>query len=251
MKKIVFIILITILGQSTYAATPRCDGIPVAVLIDLSEPVASNSNNPIKISLHTLFMRIALSAPSRAPIAIFAIRSDAQELKEPDAIVCTPDFDLMKGEVFKARAQERYKQDILSSVDKVISLGALSGQSPILENIYRITHLSLLSKNKKEEAQGVLIVISDLIQNKETTTFNFYKSIPNYLQTSSLPKVSAWLPKAKSIDMHLITMPTPSSTNVNINSLRRYWLDYSSDNFRLKNYSTLNEAAISFKFKSN
>jgi hypothetical protein len=163
----------------------------------LSEPL----DQPTSIAYATLSRKIINSLPSGGVLNIYAIKANAEEVeKKSDYEVCVPDFAAMKGEKYRERAKKKFENEIYPVMEKIGSTIVSAKKSPILENIFKISHSTFLKGPNSDN--NTMIVISDLVQFSELA--NFYKEIPSYQAFNSNKQASSWLPKIRDVKLHLI-----------------------------------------------
>lgn len=224
-------------------AQKECEGTAApnfSILIDLSEPL----DQPSKIAFNTFSRRLIEVLPSGGKLNIYTIKLNSEEVgKKPDFEICIPDFDKMKGEIYKNRAKKKFEDQVLPKIEELGQVFTPAKRSPILENIFKISHSTFL-KNGLSLNQS-LIVISDMVQFSELA--DFYKEIPSYSLFSTNPKNSSWLPRANTVKLNLIILNTASSNKLDLKKIRAFWLDYAKNNFKSCGFSGINEVSVSFK----
>jgi hypothetical protein len=245
MKKIKFglLLFLSTLVNLSAAATEKSCNTPktpqFAVLLDLSEPF----DIPSKIAFETLTQKILNSLPSGSKLSIFTIKTNSVDAESPDFSICVPDFESMKGEKYKERALLKFFNNAAPEINKISNTISYAQKSPIIENIFKISHSTFLKSTTK--SNQTLIVISDLIQYSDLT--NFYTTQPSYTNFISNKNSASWLPKLNNVNIQLILINSESSKKVDLKKIRSFWLDYSKNNFIPCGFSGLNEAAVSFK----
>ena len=238
--KILFITLVFI-STSTHlhASNKKCDGANASqfsILLDLSEPL----DKPSSIAFETLSQKMIDALPSGGKLNVYTIKTNAEEVDEPDFTECIPDFDNIKGKILKKKAIKHFHTKLQPEFKKISKVVIPSKSSPILENLFKISHSDFLRSTK--DNKHTMVVISDLVQNSNLA--DFYKDIPSY---DSFKKIStSWLPNANSVEIYLILINSPSSSKTELLKIRNFWLDYSKNNFKFCGFSGLNEAAAQF-----
>jgi hypothetical protein len=211
-----------------------------SVLLDLSEPL----DPPSLIAFNTFAKRMLEVMPSGGKFNVYTIKLNAEDVeKKPDFEICIPDFDSMKGITYKNRAKQKFQEQVLPKLEELGQVVTPAKKSPILENIFKISHATFL-KNGLTQNQ-TLVVVSDLVQFSDLT--DFYKDIPSYKSFSGSNRVSSWLPKVNTVKLNLILLNTSSSNKVDLKKIRNFWMDYSKNNFKECVFSGINEVAVSFK----
>jgi hypothetical protein len=236
-------IIISIIALTTFNAhaQKRCQNGPnLVVLLDLSSPL----DKPSEIAYATLSRKIIDTAPSGGRLSFYTIKLKSEEVeKKPDFEICVPEFEKMKGEKFKSRAKDKFIQQVEPELIKIGKVYLPANKSPILENIFKISHVVFL-RSAASEGQ-TLLVLSDFIQYSEIA--NFYKEIPSYLTFSTNKNTSAWMPKVNSVKLRLVALNSDDSKKVDLHKIREFWLEYSKANFKQCGYSGINQAAVSFE----
>lgn len=242
MKKIVISTIAMALSLSVHAQK-ECSGNTisnVSILLDLSEPL----DQPSTIAYNTFSRRIIEILPSGGKLNVYTIKLNAEDVnKKPDFEVCIPDFDKMKGEIYRNRAKKKFEDQVLPKLEKLGSVITSAKKSPILENIFKISHSTFLQSGLAPNQR--LIVISDMIQFSELA--DFYKDIPSYSLFASTPKASSWLPRVNPVKLNLIILNSSSSNKLDLKKIRGFWLDYSKNNFKPCGFSGINDVSVSFK----
>jgi hypothetical protein len=210
------------------------------VLLDLSEPLDQPSN----IAYKTLAKKIVAALPSEAKLSVYTIKPNAEDVnKNPDFGACVPNFNSMKGERFKARSQAKFEDYVLPQLEKLGESISPAKRSPILENIFKITHANFLRTSSGQN--HTLVVISDLVQYSEIA--DFYHDIPDYNRLSLTGRFASWIPKANEVKLHLVLLNSPSARTVDQKKLREFWLAYSKSNYKQCGFSGLNQIASEYK----
>jgi hypothetical protein len=149
----------------------------------------------------------------------------------------------MKGDKYRERARSRFENEVSPILEKLSITLTPATKSPILENIFKISHATFLRGAKNDN--NAMIVISDLVQYSEVA--NFYKEIPNFKDFIKNPQSNSWMPQAKDVRLNLILLSNSNSSKLDSKKIRSFWLDYSRHNFKQCGFSGINEAAVSFK----
>ena len=243
MKKLaLFIISFALTTIHAYAqmSCKNTSGAQVSILIDLSEPL----DQPTSIAYSTLSTKIIRSLPSGGVLNLYTIKPNAEDVaKKADYEICIPDFTSMKGEKYRERARIKFENEVFPIMEKLGSTVLAAKKSPILENIFKISHSTFLKANPNDA--NSLIVISDLVQYSELV--DFYKEIPTYQAFAGNQRMNSWLPKTITVKMNLILLNSSSSVKTDMKRIRAFWLDYSKANFKQCGFSGINEASVSFK----
>lgn len=219
----------------TKTSTPQ-----ISILIDLSEPL----DPPTAIAFSTFSQKIVDSVPSGGKLNVYTIKLNAEDVeKKPDYEICVPDFKGMKGDKFRERAKQKFEQQVLPNLEKLGNTVVSAKKSPIIENIFKISHATILKAGPSE--QHSLIVISDFVQYSELA--DFYKDVPAYEQFTINQRSGAWLPKVGGAKMHMVLLSNASSAKVDLKKVRVFWLEYAKSNFKQCGFSGINEASVSFK----
>lgn len=242
MKKIILLLIFSAVFNHVHAQktctkpfTPQ-----ISILIDLSEPL----DKPTAIAFSTFSKKIVDSVPSGGRLNVYTIKLNAEEVDEkPDYEICIPDFKNMKGDKYRERAKQKFEQEVLPNLERLGNTVVSAKKSPIIENIFKISHATMLKVGPSE--QHSLIVISDFVQYSDLA--DFYKDIPNYEAFAANQRSSAWLPKVGGTKMHMILLNNASSSKINLKKVRGFWLDYAKSNFKQCGFSGINEASVSFK----
>jgi hypothetical protein len=242
MKKLLLLMLVLVFAKSSYGQT-NCKNASIgqiSVLMDLSEPL----DQPTLIAYTTLSIKIVRALPSGGVLNLYSIKPNAEDVaKKPDYEFCIPDFNSMKGDKYRERARLKFENEVLPAMEKLGSSISQAKKSPILENIFKISHSTFL-KNLSNESNS-LIVISDFVQFSEIV--DFYKDVPTYQSLSTNQKINTWFPKVGNVKMHLILLNNSSSVRVDPKKIRSFWLDYARQNFKQCGFSGINEASVGFK----
>lgn len=242
MKKIIHFLLILVgLSTQAYGQTIcKNSSAYVSILIDLSEPL----DQPTSIAYTTLSGKIINSLPSGGVLNIYVMKSNAEEVdRKSDFEFCVPDFNGMKGEKYRERAKKKFENEVFPVMEKLGVTVTAAKKSPILENIFKISHRTFLKAPPSEN--NTMIVISDFVQFSELA--NFYKEIPSYQTFIDNRQLSSWLPKIRNVKMHLIMINNTSSSRLDSKKIRSFWLDYARNNFKQCGFSGINEASVSFQ----
>jgi hypothetical protein len=240
-KLITCLIILVGLSTQTYGQTIcKNSSAHISILIDLSEPL----DQPTAIAYTTLSGKIINSLPSGGVLNLYVMKSNAEEVeRKSDYEFCIPDFNGMKGEKYRERAKKKFENEVFPIMEKIGVTITSAKKSPILENIFKISHRTFLKAPPNDN--NTMIVISDFVQFSELA--NFYKDIPSYQAFSDNRQLNSWLPKIKNVKMHLIMLNNASSSNMDSKKIRSFWLDYARNNFKQCGFSGINEASVSFK----
>jgi len=242
MKKLSYVVFFAALCTNAYAQKVCTNpGIPqFSILIDLSEPF----DTPTAIAFSTLTRKIVDSLPSGGKLNVYTIKTNAEEVgKKPDYEICIPDFSSMKGNKFREKAKIKFEDEAMPNLEKLGNTISSAQKSPIIENIFKISHANFLKSTTREN--HTLLLISDLIQYSDLS--NFYKEVPSYSTFSSDQRGGSWLPKVNPTKMHIVVLSNASSSKLDLKKVRAFWLDYSRSNFKQCSFSGINEASVSFK----
>jgi hypothetical protein len=236
----IFFSLFTLIIFNANAQIKCSENSNLVILIDLSSPL----DQPSEIAYATLSKKLIDSAPSGGRLSVYAIKLNSEEVgKKADFEICVPDYEKMKGEKYRNRAKDKFKQQVEPELIKLGKVYIPANKSPILENIFKISHAVFL-RSATNDGQ-TLLILSDFIQFSEIA--NFYKEVPSYSKISLNKDFSAWMPKVKSIKLKMVALNSDDSKKVDLHKIREFWLEYSKTNFKQCGYSGINQAAVSFE----